>query len=184
MIDFKGLVPKKGLGTTWPISPGTWAARYRPRMEPNRHASRKATPKQHFRHAGNCSFLHPIFRVEPTGSVFSFMGLNTLQPTASIFDELRDADTPPTEATDLGGDPRPGLSCGERSVTANGFEPLLSADEAAEYLRIHVKTLQKLAREQRVPCVRMGKYWRFRLSSLDRWIAVQENQTSQPLRVE
>ena len=112
------------------------------------------------------------------------MGLNTPQPTASIFDRLRKADTLTTEGTDLGGDPRPGLSCGERSATGNEFEPLLSADEAAEHLRIHVKTLQKLAREQRVPCVRMGKYWRFRLSSLDRWVAAQENQSSQPLRLE
>jgi excisionase family DNA binding protein len=60
------------------------------------------------------------------------------------------------------------------SDTTTLFEPLLSADEAAEHLRIHVKTIQKLAREQRVPCVRMGKYWRFRLSALDRWVAAQQ----------
>lgn len=56
------------------------------------------------------------------------------------------------------------------------FEPLLTADEAAECLRVHVKTLQKLAREQRVPCVRMGKYWRFRLSALDQWVTAKQNQ--------
>ena len=74
----------------------------------------------------------------------------------------------------------------ESMLSARGdiFEPLLSAEEAADHLRIHVKTLQKLAREQRVPCVRMGKYWRFRLSSLDHWVTTQENQSSQPLRVE
>ena len=59
------------------------------------------------------------------------------------------------------------------------FEPLLTAEEAAEHLRIHVKTLQRLAREQRVPCVRMGKYWRFRLSTLDHWVTTQHNR-SQP----
>lgn len=64
------------------------------------------------------------------------------------------------------------------------FEPLLTAEEAAEHLRIHVKTLQRLARESRVPCVRMGKYWRFRLSALDHWVTAQHNQTSQPFRVE
>jgi excisionase family DNA binding protein len=63
------------------------------------------------------------------------------------------------------------------------FEPLLSADEAADHLRIHVKTLQRLAREQRVPSVRMGKYWRFRLSALDRWVTNIENQVSQPFCV-
>jgi excisionase family DNA binding protein len=64
------------------------------------------------------------------------------------------------------------------------FEPLLTADESAEHLRVHVKTLQKLARQHRVPCVRMGKYWRFRLSALDHWVKAQQNQTSQPFRVE
>jgi excisionase family DNA binding protein len=54
------------------------------------------------------------------------------------------------------------------------FEPLLDAEEAAKHLRIHVKTIQKLAREQRVPCVRMGKYWRFRLSALDQWVTAQQ----------
>jgi excisionase family DNA binding protein len=66
---------------------------------------------------------------------------------------------------------------------SDAFEPLLSADEAAEHLRVHVKTLQKLARERRVPCVRMGKYWRFRLSALDQWVTAQQNRISQPFRV-
>jgi excisionase family DNA binding protein len=66
---------------------------------------------------------------------------------------------------------------------ASVFEPLLTAEETAAHLRIHVKTLQKLAREQRVPCVRMGKYWRFRLSVLDQWVSAQQNQTSQPFRM-
>src|SRR4051812_29504091 len=51
------------------------------------------------------------------------------------------------------------------------FEPLITAEEAAEHLRVHVKTVQKLAREGRVPCIRMGKYWRFRLSNLDQWVS-------------
>lgn len=59
------------------------------------------------------------------------------------------------------------------------FEPLLSAEEAAEHLRVHVKTLQKLARERRVPSVRMGKYWRFRLSALDQWVTGQQ-ESMQP----
>ena len=66
---------------------------------------------------------------------------------------------------------------------AGVFEPLLTADEAAEHLRIHVKTLQRLAREGRVPSVRMGKYWRFRLSSLDRWVTTIQNEVSQPVCV-
>jgi excisionase family DNA binding protein len=79
--------------------------------------------------------------------------------------------------------PIPGVIESLMAASDELFEPLLSADEAAEHLRIHVKTLQKLARGQRVPSVRMGKYWRFRLSALDRWVTTIENQCSQPFCV-
>lgn len=58
--------------------------------------------------------------------------------------------------------------------TSTSFEPLLSAEETAEHLRIHVKTVQKMAREGVIPCLRMGKYWRFRLSTLDQWVSSQQ----------
>jgi excisionase family DNA binding protein len=70
-------------------------------------------------------------------------------------------------------------------VTKSGasFEPTSTVEEAAEFLRIHPKTLQKLARVGQVPCIRMGKYWRFYLSSLDAWVRSNENHFSQPFRV-
>lgn len=77
----------------------------------------------------------------------------------------------------------PNRGVSQSLVSAAQFEPLLTAEEAAEHLRIHPKTLQKLAREQKVPCVQMGKYWRFRLSALDHWVGAQQNQVSQPFRV-
>lgn len=52
----------------------------------------------------------------------------------------------------------------------SAFEPLLGVPEAAKLLCIHPKTLQALARSGEVPCLRMGKYWRFRASSLDAWV--------------
>ena len=58
--------------------------------------------------------------------------------------------------------------------TSTSFEPLLSAEEAAEHLRIHVKTVQKMARDGAIPRIRMGKYWRFRLSALDQWVSAQQ----------
>jgi excisionase family DNA binding protein len=63
------------------------------------------------------------------------------------------------------------------------FEPLLTAEEAAVHLRVHTKTLQRMARQHRIPCIRLGKYWRFRLSTLDDWLSTSENHTSQPFRV-
>lgn len=50
------------------------------------------------------------------------------------------------------------------------FEPLLDSEEAAGLLKIHPKTLQKLARKGEVEAVRIGKLWRFRASALNRWL--------------
>ncbi len=51
------------------------------------------------------------------------------------------------------------------------FEPLVDSQEAAKLLGIHPKTLQRMARRGHVPAIRIGKYWRFRVSELDTWIA-------------
>jgi len=50
------------------------------------------------------------------------------------------------------------------------FEPLLDTEEAAALLKIHPKTLQKLARQGEVTAIQIGKLWRFRASALNRWL--------------
>jgi len=50
------------------------------------------------------------------------------------------------------------------------FEPLLDAREAANLLRIHPKTIQRLARGGYVPAFRVGKFWRYRASDLEKWL--------------
>ncbi len=50
------------------------------------------------------------------------------------------------------------------------FEPVLNTDEAAALLQIHPKTLQRMARQGRVPAFRIGDLWRFRASALDEWL--------------
>ena len=49
-------------------------------------------------------------------------------------------------------------------------EPLLDSDEAASIMKIHPKTLQKLARKGIVRGVHVGKLWRFRASEIEQWI--------------
>ncbi len=63
------------------------------------------------------------------------------------------------------------------------FEPLLDVPEAAELLRVHPKTVQALARAGKVPCFRMGKYWRFRKSALESWVDEQLQSSQQSRRV-
>jgi excisionase family DNA binding protein len=64
------------------------------------------------------------------------------------------------------------------------FEELVSAEEAALHLRIHVKTLRRMARQGCIPYAKIGKYCRFRLSELDHWVRQQQNEISRPFRVE
>ena len=49
------------------------------------------------------------------------------------------------------------------------FEPLLDTGEAARLIGIHPKTLEKWAREARVPAYNLGR-WKFRASELDAWL--------------
>jgi excisionase family DNA binding protein len=50
------------------------------------------------------------------------------------------------------------------------FEPLLDSSEAAALLKIHPKTLQKLARNGEIAAIHIGKLWRFRVSALNEWL--------------
>ena len=51
------------------------------------------------------------------------------------------------------------------------FEPILTSEQAAAFLQIHPKTLQRMARQGRVPGYRVGDLWRFRASDLEAWLA-------------
>src|SRR5579875_3017381 len=52
-------------------------------------------------------------------------------------------------------------------------ERLLDSDEAASIMKVHPKTLQKLARKGIVRGVHVGKLWRFRASTIEEWIQRQ-----------
>ena len=47
---------------------------------------------------------------------------------------------------------------------------LLDSSEAAALLKIHPKTLQKLARNGEITAIQIGKLWRFRASALNEWL--------------
>lgn len=50
------------------------------------------------------------------------------------------------------------------------FEPLLDSVEAASMLRIHPKTLQRMARSGEITGIQIGRLWRFRASTLESWL--------------
>ena len=51
------------------------------------------------------------------------------------------------------------------------FERLLDSLEAAALLRIHPKTLQRMARNGEIAGIQIGRLWRFRASVLNSWLA-------------
>jgi excisionase family DNA binding protein len=57
------------------------------------------------------------------------------------------------------------------------FEPFLDSEQAAALVKIHPKTLQRLARIGRVHGYRIGKLWRFRASDLTSWSGEAEQMT-------
>lgn len=62
----------------------------------------------------------------------------------------------------------------DRLFGVTEFEPLLDSDQAAKLLRIHPKTLQKMARRGEIHGSHVGKLWRFRASDLNDWLYQQE----------
>ena len=69
-------------------------------------------------------------------------------------------------------------------TTTSGFEPLIASPEAARLLgNIHVKTLQRYARQQRIPGYQIGGHWYFRASELDAWLRSQLNSSCHPCRL-
>lgn len=52
-------------------------------------------------------------------------------------------------------------------VHPNG--PLLTADDLAARWQVSKHHVYRLAREGRVPTVRIGRYFRFRLASIETW---------------
>ena len=64
------------------------------------------------------------------------------------------------------------------------FEPLLDSHQAASLLRIHVKTLQRMARHREIPAFVLGGKWRFRASDLEVWIRSRVHSTRHPCRLD
>ena len=62
-----------------------------------------------------------------------------------------------------------------QAFPTNAFaaEPLLDSNQAAAILKIHPKSLQRMARRGEIRGLQIGKVWRFRASVLDEWIQQQ-----------
>ncbi len=48
-------------------------------------------------------------------------------------------------------------------------EPVWDCNQAAQFIRLHPKTVKRMAQEGKLPAFRAGNRWRFRPSDLDAW---------------
>lgn len=48
--------------------------------------------------------------------------------------------------------------------------PVMTSTEAADYLKMHVKTVCRLAKEGKIPAKKVGSEWRFLKAVLDQWL--------------
>jgi excisionase family DNA binding protein len=53
---------------------------------------------------------------------------------------------------------------------------LLTADDLAARWQVSKHHVYRLAREGRIPCVQIGRYYRFRLAAIEAWEAEQEGE--------
>ena len=68
----------------------------------------------------------------------------------------------------------------EQPAAAHSFEPLIDSVAAAALLRIHRKTLERMALRGEVPGHKIGRFWRFRASELDAWLCSRLKSGRQP----
>ncbi len=53
---------------------------------------------------------------------------------------------------------------------ANQAGDVLTIDELSAYLKIPKSSLYKLVRSGKIPSQKIGRHWRFRKETIDRWL--------------
>jgi len=53
-------------------------------------------------------------------------------------------------------------------------EPLWTVEDVAGYLRLEPETIRVMAREEKIPAIKVGRVWRFNKNSLKAWLMQQE----------
>ena len=60
----------------------------------------------------------------------------------------------------------------------NDTHGLLTVPEAAELLRVSPATIYRMVAQRTMPCLRIGRNWRFRLADLEAWTRTLSFQPS------
>ena len=65
---------------------------------------------------------------------------------------------------------------GVESSHVNQPSEVMTVDELAAYLKIPKSTLYKLVREGQILNQKVGRFWRFRKETIDRWLDQREGE--------
>jgi excisionase family DNA binding protein len=57
---------------------------------------------------------------------------------------------------------------------------VLTIEELAIYLKVSKSTLYKLVQEGSVPGQKVGRHWRFRRETIDRWLDSNDTNSAKP----
>jgi len=55
-------------------------------------------------------------------------------------------------------------------------EKLMTLEEVAEYLRLSIHTIYKMAQAGKIPALKAGKMWRFKKGMIEKWLEEHENE--------
>jgi excisionase family DNA binding protein len=55
----------------------------------------------------------------------------------------------------------------------NRLPEIMTIEEVAEYLRVPLSSLYKLAQHGKIPASKVGRHWRFRREFINRWMDEQ-----------
>jgi excisionase family DNA binding protein len=61
-------------------------------------------------------------------------------------------------------------------IQQESTEPLWTVDDVALYLRLNPETVRGMARQGKIPCIKVGKSWRFRSNQIKRWLQINVNK--------
>ncbi|OGO36795.1 MAG: DNA-binding protein [Chloroflexi bacterium RBG_16_57_11] len=53
---------------------------------------------------------------------------------------------------------------------ADNTPEVMTIEETAQYLRVPLSSLYKLAQSGKIPCQKVGRHWRFRREAIERWL--------------
>lgn len=59
----------------------------------------------------------------------------------------------------------------------DNYPDVMTISETSRYLRIARSSLYKLAQEGKIPCQKVGRHWRFRRETVERWLEANPNKS-------